>query len=389
MARMRFSEDPERRLRLAPPELFGILAFWAVLAVITAAGRRIDPRIPGIDPGVTSAFVSLSFIEYTMWALLTAPIIWLASRFSIEGGRRVARVAMFIALGLLVAASVDYVLSFFRGSLLPGPRPEPVWAGAWRVTRFEFLDDFLVYLAILGTGIARDYFLRYRIRVDETVQLQSHAAQLRAQLAQAELSALRSQLNPHFLFNTLHAVSSLVERDPKGVRRMIARLSELLRSTLEGSHEQETSVDSELVMLQRYLDIMEIRYQGRLEVDMSVEPEVREALVPSLILQPIVENAMKHGVDESSGDARIAIHVHRDGDQVVLRVTDSGAGPALTSAPSNGVGLRNTEARLEQLYGRRASFALATAPGGGATAEVRVPYHTAPDSVAPTAGSTG
>ncbi len=383
MARMRFSEDPERRLKLAAPELFGILAFWAVLAVITAAGRRIDPRIPGIDPEVTSAFVSLSFIEYAMWAVLTGPIIWLASRFSIEGGQRIARVAMFIVLGLVVAALVDYVLSFFRGGLLPGPQPDPVWAGAWRVTRFEFLDDFLVYLAILGTGIARDYFLRYRIRLDETIQLQSHAAQLRAQLAQAELSALRSQLNPHFLFNTLHAISSLVERDPRGVRRMIARLSELLRSTLEESHEQETMVEKELEMLERYVEIMKIRYQGRLEVVTSVDPRIHEALVPSLILQPIVENAMKHGVDESAGDARITIDVQRDADQVVLRVTDSGAGPALVAVPSNGVGLRNTESRLEQLYGDKASFTLAAAPGGGAVAEVRVPYHTSTDPRSP------
>ena len=380
MGRTRFSEDPDRRFRLAPPELVAIIAFWTGLAVITAAGRRIDPRIPGLDPDFTNAFVTLSIVEYTIWAFLTAPIIWLAGRVSVEAGMRIVRIAMFILLGLVVAAFVDYALSFVRGILFPGIRPRAAELG-WRVTRFEFLDDFLVYLAILGAGIARDYFLRYRIRVDETIQLQAHAAELQAQLAQAELNVLRSQLNPHFLFNTLHAVSSLVDRDPRGVRKMIARLSELLRSTLEGTTEQETPLAKELDMLRRYIEIMEIRYQGRLHVETVVAPEVCDALVPSLILQPIVENAMKHGVDESSGEAMIRIGARKDGTQVVLTVTDSGAGPGSRPVSSNGVGVRNTESRLHQLYGENASFTLAPAADGGSVAEVRIPFHVAPQAV--------
>lgn len=379
MGRKRFSEDPDRRFRLAPPEIAAIIAFWSVLAVISAAGRRIDPRIPGLDPDFTNAFVTLTIVEYAIWAVLTAPIIWLAGRFSVEAGMRLVRIAMFIMLGLVIAAIVDYALSFVRGTLFPGIRPRAAELG-WRVTRFEFLDDFLVYLAILGAGIARDYFLRYRIRVDETIQLQAHAAELQAQLAQAELNALRSQLNPHFLFNTLHAVSSLVDRDPRGVRKMIARLSELLRSTLDGTTEQETPLAKELDLLRRYIEIMEIRYQGRLHVETIVPPEVCDALVPSLILQPIVENAMKHGIDESSGEAKIEIAARKEGAHVVLTVTDSGAGPETKPVSSNGVGLRNTESRLQQLYGGDASFTLKTARSGGAVAEVRIPFHLAPQS---------
>lgn len=371
MGRRRFSEDPDRRLRLGTSESLIIVAFWISLAVVTAAGRRLDPRVPGLDPDFTNAFLTLTIVEYAVWAVLTAPIIWLAGRYSIEGGIRLARIALFIVLGLIIAAAVDYLLAFVRGLLFPFIRTPRLDGGGWRVTRFEFFDDFLVYLAILGAGIARDYFLRYRIRVEETITLQ-------AQLAQAELSVLRSQLNPHFLFNTLHAISSLVERDPRGVRRMIARLSELLRATLEGDHEQETSLEKELETLQKYIEIMEVRFQGRLTVETSVQDDVSNALVPTLILQPIVENAMKHGVDESRGDARITIDARREGDAVVLRVTDTGAGPGTSIAPSNGVGLANTRARLEQLYGRKGRFTLEPGASGGATAEIRVPFHTTP-----------
>ena len=370
----------DRRLRLAPIELLGIAAFWTAIATITALGSRLDPRLPDLDPRVARGLMSLAFFEYAMWAVLTGPIIWLASRYSVEGGRRLTRVFAFVAIGIVVALLVDFALAFVRGEVLfpltdrrPGPPP--------RIT-IEVLDDLMVYLAILGTGIARDYFLRYRIRADEMAQLQSQAAQLQAQLAKAELSVLRSQLNPHFLFNTLHAVSSLVERDPAGVRKMIARLSELLRMTLEGTPEQETTLDKELDMLRRYVEIMEIRYQGKLEVATQIDPGVREALVPSMVLQPIVENAMKHGVDESKRAARITIDARRQAGNLVVRVIDSGPGPGRSKQATGGVGLKNTTARLHQLYGRGGSFVLEEAPGGGAAAELRIPFHTTPVSTA-------
>src|SRR5690606_13258006 len=175
------------------------------------------------------------------------------------------------------------------------------------VTRLSFLRDLIIYLAVLAAGIAREYFLRYQARQAETVRLQAHAAQLQAQLARARLEALRMQINPHFLFNTLHAVSSLVERDPRGVRRMIAHLSELLRSTLDGPGEQEVTLEKELGFLQRYMEIMRVRFQGRLEVEVDAGAEVLRALVPNLILQPVVENAIKHGTSRVLSTGRIMV----------------------------------------------------------------------------------
>jgi two-component system, LytTR family, sensor kinase len=198
---------------------------------------------------------------------------------------------------------------------------------------------------------------------------------LRSQLAEAQLATLRMQLNPHFLFNTLHAVSALVDRDPAGVRRMIARLSELLRSTLEDGAAPERSVEEEVAFASRYLEIMQLRFEGKLEVAMEIDSEARDALVPTLILQPLVENAIKHGIAKTRGAGWVAVEVQRAGDYLRLAVRDSGPG-VLTSSPipSGGVGLRNTDERLRQMYGANARLTVGGSAGGGTVAQVELPY---------------
>ena len=389
------------RLGLSAGEWFAIVAFWAFVAVLSAATRLVDPRVPGMQESVAMAVVKLSVLEYALWAVLTVPIIWLTSRLGIDGGQRFWRIVFFVALGLVLALLVDATLAAARAELLPPPRRGGRGRGGiggigraggfgagGRASRaggpFWFLDDLMVYFAILGAGIARAYFVRYQARRAETVALQAHAAQLQAQLAEARLAVLRTQLNPHFLFNTLNAVSALVERDPRGVRRMIARLSELLRHTLDGASEPEIPLHRELSLLERYVEIMRIRFQGRLEVELDVADDVRDALVPNLLLQPLVENAFKHGVDRVEGAGRIVVQARRVGDDLVLRVSDNGPGPAADpfalddTEPRGvgGVGLRNSRSRLEELYGARQRLVLLPAAGGGTVAEVVLPYHT-------------
>jgi len=362
------------RFRLRPGEVLGILLFWAFLAALTATGRLLDPRLPE-RPEVTSALVALSFIEYSIWAALTVPIAWMASRVSRKVESQTLRILALVGIGVLIAIAVDTALLHARVRLLPPFPGRPPRTVGGNIIRFEFLYDLMVYFAVLGAALARNYFLRYQARVQETQALKAEAALLQARLAEAQLAVLRTQLNPHFLFNTLHAISSLVERDPRGVRRMIARLSDLLRHTLEQSSEQEVPLDRELELLRRYLDIMEVRFQDRLDVTQHIDDDVRDALVPNLVLQPLVENALKHGVSETEGPARIEITARRSDDSVVLSVRDNGPGPSTPSG--NGVGLRNTTARLAQLYGDRQRFSLRAAPGGGTIAEVTLPYRPA------------
>jgi two-component system, LytTR family, sensor kinase len=370
---------------LRPIDVVAIVAFWSVLAFISAAGRELDPRIPGIPGPVMTAVVTVSFVEYALWAVITIGIWWLASRYSIEGGRRFGRVLLFIALGFGLAILMDTLLFHLREWLISPVgrfrrRPPVPFVG------LAFLDDLMVYFAVLGAGIARDYFLRYRARVEETIRLQ-------AQLALARLDVLRSQLNPHFLFNTLNAVSALVDRDPRGARRMIARLSDLLRYTLEEGTEQEVPLHRELDLLDEYIELMQIRFQGRLNVKVRVEDGVRSALVPNLVLQPIVENAMKHGVAPAAGsveregeaaeerEGKIDIGARRVGDDLVITVADNGPGPG---NGGEGVGLTNTNARLRELYGARYRVTLKPGTQRGTEAEIMIPYHTT--VMAPRAG---
>jgi two-component system, LytTR family, sensor kinase len=363
------------RFRLRPGEVLGILVFWAFLAALTATGRLLDPRTPE-RPEITTALISLAFIEYSLWAALTVPIAWMANRLSRETENQALRILAFIGIGVVIAIAVDTTLLQARIHLLPAFSARAQRrVGFGNIIRFEFLDDLMVYFAVLGAALARNYFLRYQLRLEETQTLKAEAALLQARLAEAQLAVLRTQLNPHFLFNTLHAISSLVERDPRGVRRMIARLSELLRHTLEQSSEQEVPLDRELELLGRYLDIMEVRFQDRLNVTQRIDDDVRTALVPNLVLQPLVENALKHGVTAIDGPGHIEIAARRQGDTLVLSVRDNGPGPL--SPKSSGLGLRNTTARLSQLYGDRQRFSLRAAPGGGTVAEVTLPYRSA------------
>lgn len=376
--------------RLTTAEILAILAFWAFLAVLTAAGRLVDPRVAALAamravarpepvPGVASA----ALIEYALWAILTLPIFWMTRRF---GGDRptLARVLAFLAVGIVLALAANALLQAISQRLLPPPvfphiqpgrrRPSPPARGLF--FRYSFLYDFLVYVVALAAGLARNYFVRYQARVNEARRLQAEAAELHAQLADARLNALRAQLNPHFLFNTLNAISTLVEQDPRGVRRMIARLGDLLRHTLDEGGEQEIPLARELEMLRRYLDIMEVRFQGNLEVSIDADASLDDALVPNLVLQPIVENAFRHGLAQLQTTGRLTVRAARDDGELVLTVRDNGGGPP--DDVREGVGLTNTRARLTQLYGARQRLALTAADGGGALVELRLPYHTTP-----------
>jgi two-component system LytT family sensor kinase len=379
-------DGPRARVRLRRSELLGIFVFWTFLAVLSAANGLLDPRGRGLQPLVTAAPITLAFIESYLWAVLTPLLFGLTSRFTLERPNRLGRVLLFVGIGIVVAMLVEALLAYLRFEVfyVPGRR-RPLHFSPWfGVTRLFWLDDLMVYVAVVAAGFARDYFRRYQARREEATRLRAQAAELHAQLAEARLAALRTQLNPHFLFNTLHAVSTLVERDPRGVRRMIARLSELLRTSLEDGDEQEVPLEKELAFLNRYLEIMQIRFQGRLEVDVRVDGALMHALVPPLILQPLVENAVKHGVSKVAGTGLIEIRAFRDDeDRLVLRVRDNGPGfddGGADAARGDGVGLANTRARLTQLYGSDQRFTLQPAPDGvGLVAEVTLPYHTRAD----------
>ena len=360
------------RWRLTPRELFLIFLFWTSLATLSAVSRLLDPRGGSFRPISPAGPVALIYIESWIWAAFTPLIFWLSNRFSLENTRWLTRAPLLIIIGLGVSVAVFALLGFVRVEIFEVPvRRGAIGAFAplRDIGRFRFVNQLLIYLAILAAGYAREYFRRDQER-------QREAAMLQAQLADARLDALRMQINPHFLFNTLHTISALVERDPAGVRRMIARLSELLRYTIDSQGTDEVTLREELSFLRRYIDIMEVRFQGRLRVETNVADELLVALVPNLILQPIVENALEHGVSKVEGEGRIEISASRGGDDLVLTVRDNGTGIEDARA---GIGVTNTRQRLAQLYGDGASFRLSNADGGGTLASISIPFHTAND----------
>lgn len=200
------------------------------------------------------------------------------------------------------------------------------------------------------------------------------ATRLAEQLAQANLQMLKMQLHPHFLFNTLNAISSLMHADADAADRMISRLSDLLRMALEKDDRPRARLKSELDFLRRYLDLEQIRFRDRLEVTIDVAPECASALVPRLILQPLVENAIRHGIAMRSAAGRLSIRAERRGDRMILDVADDGPGLPAGREPHLGVGLANTLARLEQLYGDDATLELVNAEEGGLIVHLELPF---------------
>ncbi len=232
----------------------------------------------------------------------------------------------------------------------------------------EFSNDVISYTLIVGFVYLFDHYQQSRDREVITAQLETR-------LAQAQLQSLRLQLQPHFLFNTLNTISSMIYENPRAADEMIACLSDLLRLTLRNCQSQEVTLDEELEFLNLYLEIMRARFEERLVVRIDVESSTRSALVPQLILQPLVENSIRHAVDER-GYVTIDIRSNRENGSLVLEVIDDGPGIATekTSLLGDGIGLSNTAQRLRQLYGEAHTFALKNTEGRGLVVRVSVPF---------------
>jgi len=234
--------------------------------------------------------------------------------------------------------------------------------------------DILVYWALFGVCHGISGFKSSQER-------ERRAAELEARLAQSKLQALRMQINPHFLFNTLNAISTLVYVDPKSADEMIGDLSDLLRRSIDSVEEQENTLKSELEFIQAYVGIEKKRFGARLEVVCLIPDELSQALVPTLILQPLVENAIRHGIEPQRNPGVVTIVASRQEGRLRITVQDNGKG--LDATPPirprrQGIGLKNTEARLRALYGENQQFTFGSAQPRGCKVELVIPFHTGP-----------
>jgi signal transduction histidine kinase len=306
-----------------------------------------------------------------LWAALTPLTLWLARRFPLERGqlRRSlwAHVFASLIIGFLTRAFRDLVFIYFVFN-----SDQNLSLSKLFFNGYLFFDyGSMIYWLILLVSFAFNYHRRYR---EEEVK----ASRLEAQLALAQLEALKMQLHPHFLFNTLHSISALVHKDPVAADKMIARLGDFLRLTLDSAGAQEVSLQQEIEFLKCYLDIERIRFKDRLTVHMDIEQQTLSARLPNLILQPIVENAIRHGIAPRTEPGHIGIEARRFNGSLQVQVTDNG--PGLSSNGDGGrilkegIGLSNTQARLQQLYGTQQRLDLANTAKGGLTVTLEIPF---------------
>lgn len=344
-----------------------ILGAWTAYGLLSTAQQNISFMMSrGIAlPWLTSLLIQLPWA--LVWALLTPGILWLGRRFPLERGRWPASAAVHTAACLVIVVLLDIVYAFQYANVLDGLVPaRPLLGRVVQLLVGWVVFDGLFYWLIIAVAYAVEH--RRRSREREMASLQ-----LATQLAQADLQALKMQLHPHFLFNALHTIGSLVRTgDRDNAVRVVAGLGDLLRRVLEGGSRQEVPLSQELQFIQNYLDIERIRFSDRLTVALSVDPDTLEASVPHLILQPVVENAIRHGISPHLDAGTLIVSARRVGDHLHLVVRDDGPGTCDSAQP--GIGLTNTRARLERLYGDASSLDVTNAPEGGLEARIVLPF---------------
>jgi sensor histidine kinase YesM len=362
---MEASRILERRFARAVLIFIGWTLFGLFLTSQTALmfSRR---SIPVSKSRVLMAEMAFAYL----WAALTPAVLYLSRKFPIERQQwRTSLLVHFVASLLLgfatrvvrdlafVVFASDYTTDFSFTKLL--------------LSVYYFFDyGAMMYFLILLIAYTMNYYRRFR-------ENELKATRLQAQLAQAQLQALKMQLQPHFLFNTLHSISALVHRDPVAADKMLARLGDFLRLTLDSVGAQEVSLQQELEFLRSYLEIERIRFRDRLSIEMNIESETLEARLPNLILQPIVENAIKHGIAPRTAAGRIEIVAKRLDGTLQVRVTDNGAGLPPNghgSVVKEGVGLANTQTRLQQVYGSDYRLDMTNHPAGGLRVTLEIPF---------------
>jgi signal transduction histidine kinase len=340
--------------------------FWTLIALASALSAGLGEINEG-NPPTWTRMVVWNIDNFWLWMLLVPVIAWLGRRTAGRGWTRFCLVHIVSSL-VIASAQVPARIAIFW--VLCGPRHPSVVHTLAQYMRGEVVDSFqfavLTYWVVLA--VLRGMESRQRLRDERLCN-----AQLEMQLAQSQLRALRTQLKPHFLFNTLNAISALVLAEPELARRMIARLSELLRLTLEDDQSQLLPLLRELEFVRHYLEIQQMRFRDRLATHFDVADETLPAEVPSMILQPIVENALDHGLLAKVNRGTLHILARRDGGHLQLVVEDDGLGLP-PSGVVEGVGLANTRARLDRLFGAAASLRVQARDGGGTRVELRLPF---------------
>jgi len=343
-----------------------VAVVWTLVGLLAACQIGLGRLYEG-EPANWPRLILGTLADWYTCAVFTPPIVWMVRRWPPEklGWWRSAAAYSVPLAAMVVAKYAAYL-----------PLRRMIWGGEARTLREQlvngFFFEYLALASVLGMALALHYYRSVRAR-------ERQAAELETLLARAQLHALTGQLRPHFLFNALHGVSTLMHRDVDAADEMLSELSALLRSTLERDGVHEVPLDEELATVRHYVQIMRVRFGDRLTVTEEIEPRARDALVPPLMLQPLVENAVEHGIARDRRAGRIWIRASADGGRCTITVADDGPGlvGGSDAAVREGVGLSNTRRRLQQLYGGAATLTLRTTGERGTDVTIRLPFRTA------------
>ena len=338
---------------------FGYFGLWTLLGLVFASQLFLVEQRSSPHPSTWWQALRSELPDWYLWGLLALVVGALARRFRIDRSNWERAVPIHLGASLTLGF-LHLVLATAIQVMLRGSEPYPFLPKLVDNFAASYHWNLLIYWAIVALAHARDYA--------------QDAREHRMRAAEARLQALTLQLRPHFLFNTLNAISVLTAEDAPKAKRMLLRLADLLRITLAEGNRQEVHLSEELDLLERYLDIQRARFEERLSILVDVEPAIRDALVPVLLLQPLVENAIRHGLDTNLGVGTVSITARRENDRIRLEVRDNGRGLRPSSAGRrDGVGLANTRARLAHLYGERQTLDLVRPAEGGTAVLISLP----------------
>jgi len=382
-AALAYAPSLPRALNVVNASLLAITLTWTVGQHRLFYQRE---RLPGwlsvtnsiVDITAVTALIAAYGFSYAPGMALKAPII--AAYFIILAALPVAsstRKAAWVSALVLAEYALLMVAFLLSGRLTTVLSP----VAASTSGAVSLLDEGAKILLLACAGAVATYATHWQERLSRRFsEAARESEELQVRLDGARLQALRLQLQPHFLFNTLNTITALVHRDPPSAERMVTGLSELLRFSLGTADQQEVRLDRELEVLRHYLDIQLIRFSDRLSVRFDIDPVARDAMVPSLLLQPLVENAIKHGITPRVAAGHLQISVRRENDRLALEVRDDGVGTRGGQPLSEGVGLGNARARLASLYGAQHRFEAGPGPAGGFNVRIEIPFHTEPRS---------
>ena len=342
-----------------------IAAVWTALGLLSASQHLAFRAYSGI-PVNYAAVIGRTMLDWYTCAIFTPAIFTVAQRFRLDSR------AWPKALPIHILACLSFII--LKLALFIPLAHALGWAdGELDLLQWIYADGFallIVYATVAGARYALDYYENYRERLLKT-------AELEARLSRVQLDAVRARLHPHFLFNSLNALSTLIHKDAQAADRMVLELGELLRRAISDGAPMEVPLHEEIGFVERYLNVMQIRFGDRLRVTIDVAADVRDAYVPNLLLQPLVENAIVHGVGQSATAGEIIVRARRERETLELSVLDDGPGLPADSS-KDGIGLRNTRHLLQQLYGNAQSLELSARAGGGVGARVLLPFHETP-----------